>query len=51
MNRSTEADQSIRRTTRRRLSLGLNAGAAVALAAILVVMVNYLAQRMPSCAR
>ncbi len=45
MNRSTEADQSIRRTTRRRLSLGLNAGAAVALAAILVVMVNYLAQR------
>lgn len=45
MHRSTEAEQTIRTTTRRRLTLGLHAGAAVALAAVLVVMVNYLAQR------
>ena len=45
MTRTPEAQSSIQRTRRRRLSFGLNAGAAVALAAVLVVMVNYLAQR------
>lgn len=45
MTPSPEASNSIQRTTRRRWSLGLNAGAAVALAAILTAMVNYLAQR------
>lgn len=41
----TEAARDIRRSTRRRLSLGLNTGAALALAAALVVMINYLAHR------
>ncbi len=45
MRPATEAQQSIRASRRRRLSIGLNAGAAVALAAVLAVMVNYLAQR------
>jgi hypothetical protein len=45
MARSPEATDSIQRTTRRRWSLGLNAAAAVTLAALLVAMLNYLAQR------
>lgn len=45
MPRSAAAEQSIRRTTRRRWGQGLNAGVAVVLAAVLAVLVNYLAQR------
>lgn len=45
MPRPPETDPTIRHTTRRRLTFGLNAGTAVALALVLVVMVNYLAQR------
>lgn len=45
MPRSPEAEQSIQRTTRLRWGRGLNAGAAILLATLLAVMVNYLAQR------
>jgi hypothetical protein len=45
MRRTTEAEQSIQARRKRRLTFGFNAGAAVALAGALVVMVNYLAQR------
>lgn len=41
----SDAQRSIRRSTRRRVAFGLNTGAAFALAAVLFVMVNYLAHR------
>ncbi|HMP77042.1 MAG TPA: GldG family protein [Kiritimatiellia bacterium] len=41
----SEAARGIRRSTRRRVTFGLNAGAAVLLALMLAVMVNYLAHR------
>lgn len=45
MRRASEAGRSIRTSTRRRVAFGLNAGVAVLLAAVLAVMVNYLAHR------
>jgi len=39
------AEESIRKRERRRLAIGMNIGAALALAAALVVMVNYLSSR------
>ena len=45
MRRPTEAERSIRRHTRKRVAFGANTVAAVALAAVLAAMVNYLAHR------
>lgn len=41
----TDAQRSIRHSTRRRVAFGLNAGAAIFLALVLVAMLNYLAHR------
>ena len=45
MNGNPDLQRTIQRTRRRRFSWGFNAGASVALAVVLMVMVNYLAQR------